>query len=141
MAIEKAKVVNIFQNCKSFGAFKTNMMKLGFRFNNNGCNKYVFINPRINWVTKILHGQPDQFPEPESKIAKYFVWPEFVKTTGGLSESLFELWFQDRVDCRSRLRAHKELMEIFLQEKINWTKDNHDWNVGYYKGKPVIFDF
>jgi hypothetical protein len=141
MSVQKEDVVEIFIKSTRLSQFKSNVIRHGFRFNDKGCNKYVFTHPRRDWVIKVLFGQPEQLPSPKSKIAQYFVWPENTGVTNTWFGDYFELWFQSKVDCRRYRAAYDELMETFRREGISWTKDNHNWNVGYYKGRPMIFDY
>jgi hypothetical protein len=141
MSIVKAGIVHMFEHVRSFAVFKSQMLALGFKFNNKGCNKYVFIHPRLGWVVKVLFGWPEKFPGKQSKISAHFLWPEYASDRMFASGEYYELWFQPKVDCRGYRRAYRELMETFRREKINWVTDNHNWNVGRYQGRPVIIDY
>lgn len=136
----KELILRAFKNSRNFRQFKLTLIGMGFEINENGCNKYVFIHKKLDWVVKLVFGQQDSFPNPKNKISKYFLWPEFSHAKL-LSGDYYELWFQEKVDCSRCAEAYTELMQIFLKEKIRWVKDNHDYNVGHLNGKPVIFDY
>jgi hypothetical protein len=141
MSVRKENVVELFKKSNRLSQFKTQLLNEGFSFNDKGCNKFVFAHPRRDWVIKLLFGASEQLPNPKSKIAEYFVWPEQTGVTNTWFGDYYELWFQPKVDCRRYQIAYKELMEIFKRERILWNKDNHEWNVGHYKGRPMIFDY
>jgi hypothetical protein len=138
--VSKDEIIRIFQKSNRFGLFKASVLNLGFKINDKGCNKFVFIHPRLPWVIKLVFGQPEQLPDPRSKISQYFLWPEMADAKLWVGE-YYELWFQPKVNCRGYRKDYLELMEIFKRNKINWIKDNHNWNVGRYQGRPVIFDY
>ncbi len=147
MKITKRCIKELFRRAETAQQFKGEMLDdLGFKFNDLGCNKWVFIHKKLKWVVKIIFGW-NREPKKGHPIYRFYVRPEFkgrrkfkhFKGYGQNKTGFVTLAFQLKVKVNS-VKAMNIIEEKLKKLRYDWS-DLHEGNVGFLNGRPVIIDF
>lgn len=145
--IEKA--VSLFRELDNWNDFKACMLEMGFRHDESGCSKDVFVHLKEEYVVKLIHGHNGTPSPKQVALLPYFVPLIFFKGkylykiceySGVKSRGKYRFALQRRVN-----KARAQTAANFLERKakelgVKWL-DCKDHNVGHLDGKPAIVDF
>lgn len=143
------KAVSLFQELDDWNDFKACMLEMGFKHNEWGCSKDVFIHLKENYVVKLIHGHNGTPNKDQIPLLPYFVPLVFFRGkymnkvceySGVRSKEKYRFALQRRVN-KSRAQTAANFFERKKEELgVKWL-DCKDHNVGHLDGKPAIIDF
>jgi hypothetical protein len=143
--VTKNDIKMAFFGSESWNEVRTKFKELGLLrvVHLRGYNKYVFKKRGFKWVVKIQFGW-DNKPNKDTKIAKYFLWPEEAggkEMTRHGSKQTLTLSFQRKVKVTGEEELLTEFKEQLKRNGARWTGDNHANNIGVLNGRIWIIDY
>ena len=112
--------------------FIKNLEQIKYQCSGEGTFKLVFTKKSVDFVVKIYHnGSIDDKIDSRYKFSKYFIEP--IYSDGAIS-------IQPKAKRINKNKAYKFFEDMFGKDYCE-LYDIHSENVGWLKGKPVIFDF